>query len=87
MKSEPVVVKTEPVIVKTEPIRETIIAESKPTDYGTIQDTDKQTIIKNNQIVVVNSPKSTKNYSALKIVAVILTILGFLLFFYRIRFL
>jgi hypothetical protein len=61
VKTEPVIVKTEPVIVKSEPIRETIVAESKPTDYGTIQDTDKQTIIKNNQIVVVNSPKSTKN--------------------------
>jgi hypothetical protein len=61
IKSEPVIVKSEPVIVKSEPIREPIVAESTPTDYGTIQDTDKQTIIRNNQIVVVNSPKSTKN--------------------------
>jgi hypothetical protein len=58
-KSEPIVVKSEPVIVKSEPIRE-IVAQSTPTDYGTIQDSDKQTIIRNNQIVVVNSPKSTK---------------------------
>ncbi len=68
IKSEPIVtvkpievVKSEPVIVKSEPLKETISAQSKPTDYGTIQDTDKQTIIKNNQIVVVNSPKPTKN--------------------------
>jgi hypothetical protein len=57
VKTEQVIAKVEPVIVKIEPI----IAESKPTDYGNIQATDKQTIIKNNQIVVVNSPKSTKN--------------------------
>ncbi len=60
-RTEPVIVKTEPVIIKTEPIKETVIAQSTPSDYGTIQDTDKQTIIRNNQIVVVNSPKSTKN--------------------------
>jgi hypothetical protein len=59
IKEEPIVVKAEPVLVKSEPVKEILVAESKPTDYGTIQNTDKQTIIKNNQIVVVNSPKST----------------------------
>jgi hypothetical protein len=53
------VVKAEQVLVKSEPIKEIIVAESKPTDSSTIKDTDKQTVIKNNQIVVVNTPKST----------------------------
>lgn len=62
-KPTPVTIKSEPVtITKEEPIKEeVVIAASKPTEDVIIQSTDKQTIIKNNQIVVVNSPKPTKN--------------------------
>lgn len=60
--SVPIAIAKPTEVIKPEPIKEeVVIAESKPTEEAKIQSTDKQTIIKNNQIVVVNTPKPTKN--------------------------